>query len=417
MGLNIVELVDLLVRFFNQVVYFLLSSRSLRVMTLIFILFYLLLFISNICHIFCDSIDIMVKKLNLSDAVAGATLYAIGSSAPELFVSMAALMEGESDMGLGTIVGSCAFNVLCCVGICCFYGKNRIVLNWKNLIRDAFCHLITAFVLFYVGRNGKADFSDSLVLLGAYLAYVILNVFNSKYVSLMDRLFSKKMKEQSPLLINTDPSLDLNFIINDEMEEIEKVKIEVVSKKNRFFKFLWKIFTFPQTAALYLTVPKCKVPKYKKFYMITFITCIVWMGFIEYFIVHFVAELGSLLEIPPQVMGIFVLGPATSSPELLASIYVVKQGKGDTVIGNAFGSNLFDVLFSLGIPYFIATAIWPRQPVIIAEPVLPSVTILVLISVLSLICFGISRFRMKKSTGLLFLFCYISYLSYVAFSH
>jgi Ca2+/Na+ antiporter len=57
---------------------------------------------------FVPSLEIISEKLNLSEDVAGATFMAAGSSAPELFTSVAGVAQ-ETDVGVGTIVGSVSF--------------------------------------------------------------------------------------------------------------------------------------------------------------------------------------------------------------------------------------------------------------------------------------------------------------------
>ena len=63
---------------------------------------------------FIPSLDEISRRLKLSDEVAGASLMAIGSSAPELAIALMALFTGggqHSDVGIGTIVGSAVFNI------------------------------------------------------------------------------------------------------------------------------------------------------------------------------------------------------------------------------------------------------------------------------------------------------------------
>src|SRR5690606_22491483 len=66
---------------------------------------------------FVKSLDIISKKLKLSEDVAGATFMAVGSSAPEFFTAVIAVFSiSTSDIGAGTIVGSAIFNILIIIG-------------------------------------------------------------------------------------------------------------------------------------------------------------------------------------------------------------------------------------------------------------------------------------------------------------
>ena len=69
---------------------------------------------------FIPSLDEISRRLKLSDEVAGASLMAIGSSAPELAIALMALFTAggaHSDVGIGTIVGSAVFNILVITGL------------------------------------------------------------------------------------------------------------------------------------------------------------------------------------------------------------------------------------------------------------------------------------------------------------
>ena len=76
--------------------------------------FYLMTVITE--EFFVPAIDVLAKKLKLTSDASGATLLALGSSAPEFFTSLIAILglsgSGHSDIGAGTIVGSAIFNVL-----------------------------------------------------------------------------------------------------------------------------------------------------------------------------------------------------------------------------------------------------------------------------------------------------------------
>ncbi|MEQ2225307.1 hypothetical protein ILYODFUR_016129 [Ilyodon furcidens] len=75
---------------------------------------------------FVTSLEKICEKLDLSEDVAGATFMAAGSSAPELFASVIGVFITHGDVGVGTIVGSAVFNILCIIGVCgIFAGQVR----------------------------------------------------------------------------------------------------------------------------------------------------------------------------------------------------------------------------------------------------------------------------------------------------
>merc|ERR1712224_1057213 len=72
---------------------------------------------------------------------------------------------------------------------------------------------------------------------------------------------------------------------------------------------------------------------------------------------------GCNLNIEPLIMGLIFLAAGTSVPDALGSIAVAKQGEGDMAVANAFGSNVFDILLGLGVPWFLSTACMQQRVV------------------------------------------------------
>ncbi len=120
--------------------------------------------------------------LNLSMDVAGATLMAAGGSAPELFTSFVGTFK-ESDIGIGTIVGSAVFNVLFVIGCCSMLSKEVLTLTWWPLFRDCVYYAIGLSVLtLLVGVFGKGEvlWYEALILLCMYFGYVVLMYYNRR---------------------------------------------------------------------------------------------------------------------------------------------------------------------------------------------------------------------------------------------
>lgn len=63
------------------------------------------------------------------------------------------------------------------------------------------------------------------------------------------------------------------------------------------------------------------------------------------------------MGIPDTVMGLTFVAAGVSVPDALSSIAVIKEGYGDMAVSNAVGSNVFDILICLGLPWFIQTTI------------------------------------------------------------
>ena len=65
--------------------------------------------------------------------------------------------------------------------------------------------------------------------------------------------------------------------------------------------------------------------------------------------------IGFTFGIPDTVMGLTFIAAGVSVPDALSGIAVVREGHGDMAVSNAIGSNVFDILVCLGIPWFLQT--------------------------------------------------------------
>lgn len=105
------------------------------------------------------------------------------------------------------------------------------------------------------------------------------------------------------------------------------------------------------------TMPDCRAEQYRNWYPLTFTISMIWISFYSYFMVWMITVIGSTLSIPDTVMGLTFVAAGVSVPDALSSIAVIKEGYGDMAVSNAIGSNVFDILVCLGLPWFIQTAI------------------------------------------------------------
>ncbi|CAG4970847.1 unnamed protein product [Colias eurytheme] len=110
---------------------------------------------------------------------------------------------------------------------------------------------------------------------------------------------------------------------------------------------------FPVHWSCRRTMPDCR----GRWYPITFIISMLWISFYSYFMVWMITVIGYTLGIPDTVMGLTFVAAGVSVPDALSSLAVIKEGYGDMAVSNAVGSNVFDILVCLGLPWFIQTAI------------------------------------------------------------
>ena len=130
-----------------------------------------------------------------------------------------------------------------------------------------------------------------------------------------------------------------------------------------------------------------------------FVVSILWIGIFSYFMVEWATVVGDTLGIPSVVMGLTFLAAGTSVPDLLSSVIVARQGHGDMAVSSSVGSNIFDVLFGLPVPW-LCYAVYHDEPVLVCAGNL-AISIMVLIGMICLVVgmINYNKWRMTKSMG------------------
>jgi len=140
-------------------------------------------------------------------------------------------------------------------------------------------------------------------------------------------------------------------------------------KRRRIFKltilgdfgtFMKWFISWPLLFLMFITIPNCNNPKFEKFFIVTFVMSTVWIAAFSYVMVWMVCMIGFTLGIPDTIMGITFLAAGTSVPDTIASVMVARNGYGDMAVSNSIGSNVFDILLGLGLPWFLSTTIRPN---------------------------------------------------------
>ncbi len=123
---------------------------------------------------FIPSLDEISRRLKLSDEVAGASLMAIGSSAPELAIALMALFTdggAHSDVGIGTIVGSAVFNILVITGVSAVVAGG-LHIHIFAVGRDIVYYLISILYLGLVFFDGHVSLVEAVLGLVGYVVYM-----------------------------------------------------------------------------------------------------------------------------------------------------------------------------------------------------------------------------------------------------
>lgn len=352
-------------------------------LALVFI-FYLL---AKVCdQYFVGSLDLITKKLKISPDVAGATFMAIGSSAPELFTAIIALTKvGSENIGAGTIVGSAIFNVLVIVGASA--AVSTAYLHWKPVIRDLGFYVISIVILLYTFRDGTITLQEASIYLVFYVLYLVL-------LSNWKRFLTSKEQKDSLL-----DDIEEEFV--EQAEDLEK-------NKTPLGKFLSGINTI-----LDKTFPD--LGKNPHLYMRTFWIAILYIAVLSYALVEIAVHAAHLLHISETIIALTILAGGTSIPDLISSIVVARKGHGGMAISNAVGSNTFDILIGLGLPWLVYILIKGQDVVVNTENLISSIFLLFFTVITLLFIIAAQKFKLGQKSGYFLLLLYGVYIVYAIY--
>ncbi len=327
---------------------------------------------------FIVSLDNISKRLKLSPSVAGATLMAMGTSAPELSTALFALFLPSTTpaTGVGTIVGSAIFQILVVIGFAALVKTSY--LNWKPVIRDSVFYALSIVLLIVFIRDGIFSLTEASFFVGTYFLYLLVLFFWTKYVD--------ETGEPDPI-------------------ELLEEGLEVKSKST-----LGRIFcvvTKPVDLVLRLLPDPGKKEKWT---IPIFVFSLAAIAYLSYWLVLAAESFALTIGIPPAIVALTILAGGTSIPELISSAVVAKQGRGDMAISNAIGSNIFDILISLGLPVFIYT-LTKGSLTDIGDSNITSSIFLLFATLIAVILLLVSqKFKAGRKFGLVLLVAYVGYV-------
>uniref|UniRef100_A0A3Q3CF23 Sodium/potassium/calcium exchanger 3-like n=1 Tax=Haplochromis burtoni TaxID=8153 RepID=A0A3Q3CF23_HAPBU len=171
------------------------------------------------------------------------------------------------------------------------------------------------------------------------------------------------------------------------------------------------VITWPLGLLLYCTVPNCILPRWHRWFMVTFVASTLWIAVFSYLMVWMVTIISFTLDIPDYIMGITFLAAGTSVPDCMASLIVARQ-MGDMAVSNSVGSNIFDILLGLGFPWALRTLVVDHGSIIsINNKGLVYSVILLLASVfLTVLSVHLNHWRLDRRLGLGLMFLYAIFL-------
>ncbi|MCI5143963.1 MAG: sodium:calcium antiporter [Candidatus Electrothrix sp. AR3] len=267
---------------------------------------------------FIPSLDRISELLDIPANVAGASLMAMGSSAPELAIALAALFRGNgehSDVGIGTIVGSAVFNILVITGASALVRPAVITLS--VVIRDCLIYVTSIALLLFTFSDGIVRIWEALLLLSLYGFYLmILFKWNAWFPELI---------KVAPPVEDSPPPL----VASSTRSPVTRINQGLIRALGFFAgtveQSYWRVFA---------------------------VSIAVIIG-LSWILVESVIIFGDATAIPPVIVALTLLAAGTSAPDMISSVVVARQGRGDMAVANAVGSNIFDILVGLGLPWLL----------------------------------------------------------------
>lgn len=301
--------------------------------------------------------DIMVRgaariaaRTGLSSVVIGLTVVAFGTSAPELAVSVQSAFDRKTDIAIGNVVGSNIANVLLVLGISAAVGGGLLV--HQRIVRlDVPIMVAVSVVTLLLVLDGELGRIDGALLATGLLVYVVWTVraarsSDEEIVSEYDEALHPDKLRSTPLWI------DLALILGGLAGLVIGARLLVSSA----------------------------------------------------------VDIATDLGVSDLVIGLTVVAVGTSMPEIATSVVAAMRGERDLAVGNAIGSNLFNIMCVLGLSALVA-------------PVALSVSegarrfdIPVMIAV-AIACLPVffNGYELKRWEGVVFLAYYVAYVAYLVF--
>lgn len=188
---------------------------------------------------------------------------------------------------------------------------------------------------------------------------------------------------------------------DDEDDDDDEPEDFMIIPEGRFNQVLWAL-SLPIYVMIYFTLPWPS--KGSKFFLVTFGLSLLWIGSLTFLLVWLTDTVATVIGIPTIVSSVTFLAAATSIPDAVSSMAVARKGQADMAVSSSVGSNIFDILVGLPVPWLIKCAIEANnsefEGVTIKSPYLMFYTCLLLFMVFGTVCsIRVSGWKLQKTLG------------------
>ncbi len=296
-----------------------------------------------------DGASGIAKRFNIPEIVIGLTIVSIGTSMPELVVSVTSALEGHSDIAIGNVVGSNLANLLLILGVCSVI--KPLEFKKETKVFEIPFMIFSTIMLFFLCINGSGTEINSVTRIEGIilLAFCILFILYNFIMARKGAYFDKD-----------------NTLVEIKFNQNEDISV---------FKSLCGI-----------------------------IIGIIGLKIGGDLVVDNSVQIARLLEISEKLISLTIVAFSTSLPELITSIAATRKGDTDMAIGNIIGSQIFNILLIIGLS---AT----MMPINYSTGYNSNILLLIVSSIiLGLFPFVGKKNQMSRGNGVVFVFTYFLYL-------
>lgn len=290
----------------------------------------------------------LAAAFGVSPLVIGLTIVAIGTASPEIAVSLQAAAAGQGDLTLGNVLGSNIFNILFILGVTAIVAP--VVIAEQLIRKDAPIMLSISLLTLVLAIDGNLGWFDGAILLIGMIVYIVFALRQSK----------------------------------EESKAVQEEYAQEFAPKE------------PHTARNTIT-------------NIGFI--LVGLGLLvlgSNWLVESASQIAKSLGVSELVIGLTIVAAGTSLPEVATSVIAALKKESDIAVGNAVGSNIFNLLGVLGVGAVVAPG-----GIAVAERVLQfDLPVMIFVALVSLPIFYVDS-RISRLDGGLLLSYYVIYVVYI----
>lgn len=301
---------------------------------------------------FVEGSSSIAKKLKVPPIIIGLTIVAMGTSLPETAVSVTASLVQNNELAVSNVVGSNIFNLMFVIGVCSIL--TPIMVQKATVVRDIPLSLGCALFLLVLGISGLGDKAG--MTLGHADGVIFLIVFAGYIFTMVRSAMKARAAGQK--------------IEREGVEECDNMK-ELSYGKSILF-------------------------------LIVGAAAIAFGGDLT---VDTASRIAIELGMSQTLVGLTIVSIGTSLPELVTSVVAARKNEVDMAVGNAVGSNIFNILMVLGISSAIS-------PVALIWENIIDIVLLMVFSVMVWIFAG-TRKKIERKEGIIMVVVYLVYCAYI----